>query len=43
MALEGLNRIVGSSLEVRVEADGLAEPDLESALVDADARSRSAL
>jgi lipoyl-dependent peroxiredoxin len=35
--VEGLNRIVGSSVEVRVEAD-LAEAELESALADADAR-----
>jgi osmotically inducible protein OsmC len=36
--VEGRNRIVGSSVEVRVEADALAEAELESALADADAR-----
>jgi osmotically inducible protein OsmC len=36
--VDGLNRVVGSSLEVRVDADALAEADLESALADADAR-----
>jgi organic hydroperoxide reductase OsmC/OhrA len=36
--VEGRNRIAGSSVEVRVEADALAEAELESALADADAR-----